>query len=140
VPPIKENVARGNGATENKIQINNPQSKSKTTPTTNPSSTINSTIVPTNVINQKEPENKLKKLDIEAPQDKWFVLNNYNIKSIKELISVLEIIDDDTFCKYVNEQKNDFANWIRDVFLMQDLAKKIYSAKSRQDMIRLILN
>jgi hypothetical protein len=66
-------------------------------------------------------------------------MDQKKIRTIKELISILENIDDNTFMKYVNAQKNDFSNWIRDVFSMKDLASRIYPAKSGKDMARLIL-
>ncbi|MEM2121384.1 MAG: DUF5752 family protein [Candidatus Woesearchaeota archaeon] len=69
-----------------------------------------------------------------------FFIDGKAIKSLQELVEELNIMDDDTFKKYVNEEKNDFANWIRDVFQETELANKIFSIKERKEIINILRN
>ncbi len=62
----------------------------------------------------------------EAPEDKRFVLNDGRIlKDLKELADALEHMSDDVFRHHVNESKNDFGNWTKDVLLEKELAEDL---------------
>ena len=96
---------------------------------------------------------KIEHLTIEKPQlpewhlqDKpiqpheYFILRNSQpIKSLAELITVLDYIDDDTFEHHVNEYRNDFANWIRDTIKNPELADEIAKAQNKAGMIRILV-
>ncbi|MFH1849927.1 MAG: DUF5752 family protein, partial [archaeon] len=60
------------------------------------------------------------------------------IRSLHELIDMLETMDEDTFHFHVNESKNDFANWIRGVLGDEDLAQRISDARTRDAVISVI--
>ncbi len=65
-----------------------------------------------------------------------FYLNNGQvISSLKELPQVLSRIDDATFYYHVNEARNDFSNWVNDVFGQEKLAKKIAVLKTKKEMV-----
>jgi|SRR3989344_3317858 len=53
------------------------------------------------------------------------------ISSLEELALALVTIDDHTYKFHVDPDKNDFANWIRDVLKDQNLAKDIVRARNR---------
>ena len=60
-----------------------------------------------------------------------------HVKNLQELASALEQMSDDTFYYHVNESKNDFSKWVRDVIgddkLSRDLDKttnRLQAAKS----------
>jgi hypothetical protein len=73
-------------------------------------------------------------LYVEVTPDKYFVLcDGRKVKSCKELADILQSINDDMFKYHVTDTKNDFSNWINDVFGEQDLAKKIKTIRSRLD-------
>jgi hypothetical protein len=74
-------------------------------------------------------------LYVEVSPDKYFVLcDGRKIKSGKELADILQLINDDMFKYHVTDAKNDFSNWINDVFGEVELAKKMRSMKNRLDM------
>ncbi|HGJ66576.1 TPA: hypothetical protein ENS27_14525 [bacterium] len=82
---------------------------------------------------------KKKSIFIELTPDKYFVLCNGNtIKDYRELAALLETIGDDVFFYHVNSERNDFANWIRDVFGEEELAEKIRHSRSRHEMMALL--
>jgi len=66
--------------------------------------------------------------------ENYFVLGNGGVlKDIKELAECIDHLSDDEFRHHVNEQKNDFANWVRDVFDEKILADELFSIKDRKD-------
>lgn len=60
------------------------------------------------------------------------------IKSIKELALALDYLSDEEFRHHVNNERNDFSNWIRDVLKEDELAKQI-SAVQDKKYIQLII-
>jgi hypothetical protein len=84
------------------------------------------------------PSKKAEKAEIKP--ENYFVLGNGGvIKSIKELAETLEYLSDDEFRYHVNDSKNDFANWIRDVFGEKDLADRLFATKDKKDTHIIIL-
>jgi len=74
-------------------------------------------------------------LYVEVSPDKYFVLcDGRKIKSGKELADVLQLITDDMFKYHVTDTKNDFSNWINDVFGEPELAKKLKIVRNRLEM------
>ena len=85
---------------------------------------------------------KYKNIDIgqEAPSTQhYFYLNNgKKLKNIAELMESLKDMDQDLFSFHVNEQHNDFASWIRDVFGEKELARRINQARYPTSMLKSI--
>jgi hypothetical protein len=79
-------------------------------------------------------------IDQEAPStEHYFYLNNgKKLKNIAELMESLKDMGQDLFSFHVNEQNNDFANWIRDVFGAQELARRIRLARYPSTMLKSI--
>ena len=76
---------------------------------------------------------------VHIPQENYFKLcNGKSIKSIDELKSALKKIDDSTFQHHVNEERNDFYNWIKDVFQDKTLAIMIKNITDRKEMAGII--
>ncbi|RLE42880.1 hypothetical protein DRJ48_02445 [Candidatus Woesearchaeota archaeon] len=58
--------------------------------------------------------------------EKYFYLEDGGIiKNIRELALRLDEISDSVFQRHVNQDKNDFANWIEFVFKEKNLAKQL---------------
>jgi len=78
---------------------------------------------------------KKHSLYVEVTPDKYFVLcDGRKIKSGKELADILQLITDDMYKYHVTDTKNDFSNWINDVFGEPELAKKMRPVKNRLEM------
>ena len=71
----------------------------------------------------------------EAPHDKRFVLKDGRVlKDLVELAHALEHMSDDVFNQHVNASKNDFRNWVSDVFSQKELAAELEKAKTRSEL------
>ena len=71
----------------------------------------------------------------EVGQDKVFWLKDSSIlKSLVELKDRLDFMPDDIFFFHANSEKNDFYNWVKDIYQNQSLANKIKNAKTRQEL------
>lgn len=69
----------------------------------------------------------------------YFYLNNgKKLKNIAELMESLKDMHQDLFSFHVNEQHNDFASWIRDVFGEKELARRISQARYPTTMLKSI--
>jgi hypothetical protein len=67
-----------------------------------------------------------------VPEGQQFVLDNAQLPveektlwSLDDLSEAINLIDQDTFSKHVNEGKNDFANWVEYVFGEVELAEQL---------------
>lgn len=70
----------------------------------------------------------------------YFLLNNgEKIRSLNELRDKINTIDESTFNYYVTKQKNDFSNWIKNVFNKPFLANSLIG-KSKNEMYILLDN
>ncbi|MGV8150337.1 MAG: DUF5752 family protein [Candidatus Woesearchaeota archaeon] len=70
-----------------------------------------------------------------CPEGKEFILHDgKKISSIKELLECISNMSEDTFFHHVNQERNDFAKWIRDVFKKEELASKIQSCHGMDEM------
>lgn len=80
---------------------------------------------------KSEKKSVEKKVSVPTiPPEKYFVLcNGAKLKDIHELAMSMDHLDEKEFAFHVNEEKNDFANWIRDVFEDQELAEQLVKAK-----------
>ena len=82
-----------------------------------------------------------RKKDIEElkPEDYFWLDEKTSIKDLYELVEVLHSMDNLTFRKYVNEEKNDFSKWIRDIFKDEELANNLLKTTDKKEMLALIL-
>lgn len=71
----------------------------------------------------------------EAPIEHEFVLGDgRRLKTIYELVDALGSMHEDLFKEHVSAEKNDFCNWLRDVFDERKFAKDMHKI---QDKIKL---
>jgi hypothetical protein len=72
------------------------------------------------------------------PENCFVLCDGRIIKDYLELARILETLNDDVFCYHVTNEKNDFANWINDIFKEEELATDLRLVKSRAEMIALL--
>jgi len=72
------------------------------------------------------------------PEKAFWVNNGPILKSISELATELKKMKTDTFMHHVNQGKNDFANWIKDVVGDGKLTKQISKLKTKEAVANMI--
>ncbi len=80
----------------------------------------------------KKPEEKID------PEHFFILKNGRPIKNLHELVKALKTIDDDTFKHHVNEHKNDFANWLKDILKKEELADEIRNKKAKNELLKIL--
>jgi hypothetical protein len=66
--------------------------------------------------------------------ERAFVLaNGEKARNVEELAEKLPGIGDDAYSSHANSQKNDFSNWVKDVYADKKLADKLAKAKNPAD-------
>ena len=90
---------------------------------------------------KSSPKARVKKakvyMDCSQEQAFWLCTGNY-LYNLNQLVSALEGIDEGAFRYHVNEEKNDFSNWIRDVFGEKTLAKKLSTVKDKKKFLSIV--
>jgi hypothetical protein len=75
-----------------------------------------------------------------APVEKHFILQDgRKIESLFQLIDELETMGEDVFRHHVNDMRNDFANWAKDVFEVPSLAEEMQKMRDRMDTQRAVM-
>lgn len=72
------------------------------------------------------------------PEQYFHTSDGKVVRSLRELPSILAQMSPDAFAHHVNEEKNDFANWIRHVFHKDALADKFEKVTSKQEGIDMV--
>lgn len=70
------------------------------------------------------------------PEKYFYVCDGTVIKTLNELPDALRNMSPEAFTYHVNEQKNDFYNWVKDVFQISSLARRIKSTKRKETMAK----
>ncbi len=72
------------------------------------------------------------------PEKAFLTKSGVWLRNIYELNNSLEYLDEETFNHHVNESKNDFVSWIRDVIKDKELAKEVAYSHSRVELRSII--
>ncbi|MBS3152008.1 hypothetical protein J4230_01215 [Candidatus Woesearchaeota archaeon] len=71
-----------------------------------------------------------------VPKDKIFWLaDGRSVSGINELYSVLKHLPNELFSQHVNDSKNDFYNWVRDVHQDKKLADDLLECNTKEAML-----
>ncbi len=82
---------------------------------------------------------KSGKILIDASPEKCFwACDGQVLKNLGELAGAIEKMSDDVFNYHVTKEKNDFANWVSDVFGEEKLAAELKKAKTAKVAVRKI--
>jgi hypothetical protein len=81
----------------------------------------------------KKPVKEIK------PEHYFYLCDGRVLKDMIELSECLETINNDVFYYHVNDQRNDFANWVRDIFERRDLADEIMTIREPRQVQVVIL-
>ncbi|MEW6086753.1 MAG: DUF5752 family protein [bacterium] len=73
----------------------------------------------------------------DVPEQNYFwVLSGLKLKNLIELSDALDSMTDEVFNYHVNENKNDFACWIKECIKDLELADTLFTTKSKKDTVK----
>jgi len=67
------------------------------------------------------------------PEHHFKLLNGIELKNVVDLADSLKHMSDDVFYSHVDEHKNDFSNWVRDIYSAEELANALSKCKNQQE-------
>ncbi|MBU1204878.1 MAG: hypothetical protein KKA61_03400 [Nanoarchaeota archaeon] len=73
------------------------------------------------------------------PEHYFFVQDGTVLKNVLGLSKQLDNMADEIFMHHVNETRNDFSNWIKDVFKEEKLAKELLKTTNKDKTQIIIL-
>jgi hypothetical protein len=89
--------------------------------------------------NLLQSADRFRNFNVISPEGNSFLLSSgMRLHSIQHLLNELPHMSDDIFYMHVNDSKNDFASWIRDVFKLEDLSMQMSRAKSREEILEIL--
>ncbi len=72
-----------------------------------------------------------------VPPEKYFyVCDGAVLRSIEDLFEYLQEMPENVFRHHVNEHRNDFHNWVRDVFQDHELALNLKNCSDKDEMLK----
>ena len=90
-------------------------------------------------LNVKKPYPR-KYLRNVSPENSLWIINGDIIKSLRELLKELKIMNDEAFRYHVNKERSDFSRWIKEIIGDKKLASDLKKAKTRDKAIKAINN
>ena len=87
----------------------------------------------------KKDEAKRYLCDV-APEQCFWVNNGPILRNVEELANALPEMSDETFHYHVNNEKNDFSNWVRDIIGDQSLANDLLVSRNKQSALKKVKN
>jgi len=88
-------------------------------------------------VDEAEQGKKEKKKEI-SPDKFFYVKDGPALKTIGELRDALSSMSDEQFTFHTIRDGNDFSNWLWFVWGEKKLADKVFKAKTKKDIIRLL--
>ena len=80
-----------------------------------------------------------KRILADVPEQNWFWCHDGNqLKNMAELEMALKQMSDETFRYHLNQNKNDFSTWVRDVIGDEELASDLQDSSTRAQAARYV--
>jgi hypothetical protein len=91
-------------------------------------------VIENNVRHLKKSFRKLH-LNLEIKPEHYFVLaDGKKLKNLQELYENVKYFDKSIFSVHVNESKNDFSTWVKDIMGLNELSSAMKEAKTREEI------
>ena len=73
----------------------------------------------------------MKNLVLDCDESSFRLADGRTIKNLAELNESLENMNDDVFNHHVNNERNDFSNWVKEVINDEELATRLLAARDK---------
>ena len=77
-------------------------------------------------------EDKRLKIKNTKPEHYFILFDGRPLRNLLELAEAMDEMTDEMFHHHVNDFRNDFATWTKDVFKEIELAEKLHKLKSKE--------
>jgi hypothetical protein len=77
--------------------------------------------------------------EITKPENKFYTVDGQSLVILQDLVNYLLICDEDLYAYHVNDTKNDFANWVREVLVHPDLSESMMKCKNVKECRNILL-
>ncbi len=74
----------------------------------------------------------------DVPEDYAFRLQDKSLKNLKTLTQHLSLLNEAVFSQHVNEQKNDFYNWVRDVYKHKEFSSELVDCSTKEAVLQCV--
>ena len=83
---------------------------------------------------KKKTTEKAKKSKIKnaKPEQYFLLLDGRPLKNLLELVEAMDEMTDEIFRHHVNDFRNDFATWAKEVFKEMELSEKLHKLDSKE--------
>ena len=82
--------------------------------------------------NKLEVVNKKKIMTTAHEQHHFHVADGMKLENLMQLMEYLEKMSDETYKYHVNDSKNDFSIWVKDVFDEPELAENLKTSGTKE--------
>ncbi len=89
------------------------------------------------IISVQRTKNKIKDKDISLEKSFW-TIDGKVLRNLKQAVEYLEKIKKSAYVYHINKKKNDFADWIKDVYQKKQIAEKIKKVKTPKQIANII--
>ena len=129
-------------ADEIKYRDNIKRTVKKTTAPTEPVKPVKEKepVVQKEVVEKKpiEPVKPVQSVKRLSPKEYFYLDNGFILKSIEELYHTISLMEKELYNHHVTKDKNDFANWIYNVFEDKELGMNLMNSKSKDEMMKVL--
>jgi HD superfamily phosphohydrolase len=86
-----------------------------------------------------EYREKIQKIFSDVPSEhKFWLVSGGELKNLEELSMALEQMPDDVFLHHVNESKNDFGEWVKNVIKDEELSDTMFKIKTKESTLKAV--
>jgi hypothetical protein len=78
--------------------------------------------------------------EIIKPENCFYTIDGVTLKTVPDLESYLDDCEPEEYSHHVTPNRNDFADWIRDVLILPDLSAKVRATKDITEAIQILLD
>jgi len=77
-------------------------------------------------------------MEIENPNHYFYACNGDVLKSLEDLLNFLKNANEEKISTHLNEERNDFSNWIKDILKDKTLAKNFQKTLDKEKLIKAV--
>ncbi len=86
----------------------------------------------------KSKQDAMRALSDVNPDNNFWACDGSVLKNLDELLNFVKNTQDNVYGYHVNEERNDFSNWIRDIMGDVKLAGDLSKTKAKEESVKIL--